>query len=120
MSKKNILLIEDEQNIIELIKEIFSDIYNITEVQTGESGLELVKSRKFALVIVDIKLPGISGWEVVGTFKESREYADIPVVFLTAASPLEIKQHSGDHMVVHKPFEPEDLLDIVEKVLNES
>ncbi len=118
MNKKNILIIEDEENILELIRETLSLDYSVIKADTGEKGIEKVLDSDIAAVILDVKLPGISGWEVIRNFRKNADTRDIPVIFLTAVSKMEIAQKAGDNIVIKKPFDPEELLETVNNVLD--
>ncbi|MFO7810088.1 MAG: response regulator [Candidatus Delongbacteria bacterium] len=116
MSKKNILVIEDDENISELIEESLSEYYSVIKAETGEQGIEKAISRNVSAVILDIKLPGISGWEVVRNFRKNPDIRNIPVIFLTAVSEMEIQQQAANSIVIKKPFDPEELLGTVNNV----
>lgn len=117
MNKKNILVIEDERYIMELIKEILSEGYNVIEAVSGEEGIKKAFLRqKIDAVILDVKLPGISGWEVMDNFMRSNRMQEIPVVFLTAVSQMEIEQKAGDYIILKKPFDPEELAEVVDEI----
>ncbi len=116
MDKKNILVVEDEENIRELIEETLAARYSVVKACTGEEGIEIAVSSDIDAVILDVKLPGKSGWKVIRDFRLNSRIGEIPVVFLTAVSKMEIEQNAGDNIVINKPFDPEELIEIVDKV----
>jgi DNA-binding response OmpR family regulator len=117
MDKKNILVIEDEENILELIKETLSERYSVVKAQSGEEGMEIALSSDIDAVILDVKLPGKSGWEVIRYFRQNSKMSKVPVVFLTAVSKREREQKAQDYLVLTKPFNPEELINVVDRVI---
>lgn len=115
---KHILVVEDEKEISELIKTFLevSD-YRVTVAEDGNRGLKLFKETHPDLVLLDIMLPGIDGYEVC---KEIRKEADTPVIMLTALADEEeqIRGYElGIDEYVTKPFSIHILLKKVEAVM---
>ena len=116
--KKNILLIEDEQSIANTIcYALETESFNVTWKMLGIEGISCVKENDISLVILDVGLPDISGFEVCKTI---RTFSDIPIIFLTARKEevdrvvgLEI---GADDYVV-KPFSPRELVARVKVIL---
>ncbi len=110
-----ILIVEDEKAINDLIKRNLTLVgHECEQVYNGLDAIELVSSRPFDLVILDIMLPGASGYEVIG------EIRDTPVIFLTAKATLEdrltgLRLGADDYIV--KPFEMLELIERVNAVL---
>ena len=81
---KKILIIEDDKFLRELISQkILKEGYEIVEAVDGEKGLESVKSEKPDLVLLDLILPGIDGFEVLDRIKSDPEVSEIPVIILS-------------------------------------
>jgi len=88
--KKNILIIEDDEFFRELIsKKLISSGFKITEAIDGKTGLLRVKESKPDLILLDILLPGIDGFEVLSTLKEDSGTLSIPVIILSNLSSKE-------------------------------
>lgn len=110
-----ILIVEDEKAINHLIKRNLTLVgHECEQVYNGLDAIELISSRPFDLVILDIMLPGASGYEVIGEIK------DTPVIFLTAKARLEdrltgLRLGADDYIV--KPFEMLELIERVNAVL---
>lgn len=110
-----ILIVEDEKAINDLIRRNLTLVgHECEQVYNGLDAIELVSSRPFDLVILDIMLPGASGYEVIGEIK------DTPVIFLTAKAKLEdrltgLRLGADDYIV--KPFEMLELIERVNAVL---
>ena len=81
---KTILIIEDDKFLRELIaQKLFKEGYNIIEAIDGEEGIKKVKEEKPDLVLLDLILPGIDGFEVLSQIKEDPSLAQIPVIILS-------------------------------------
>ncbi len=82
--KKKILIVEDDRFLRELIaKKIKEQGYDVSEAGDGESGLKLIKETKLDLILLDLILPGIDGFQVLKNIKQDPETADIPVIILS-------------------------------------
>lgn len=109
---KNILLVEDEENLHEAIK-LNLDIegYNITSAFQGKEAIVKSKEKKFDLIILDVMLPDVNGFDICETIRLNDELT--PILFLTAKSDSEDKikglSIGGDDYLT-KPFNIEELL----------
>jgi len=82
------ILIVDDNPVSGMIIEVYlqPDNYQIYHIDNGEKALKLVKVIKPDLIILDIMMPGISGFEVCNTLKNDKDTEDIPVLFISACS----------------------------------
>jgi len=106
-SKQRILLIDDSHLQVEALSNILSPQYTLKTANTGEDGLALIKKYNIDLIILDLFLPGMSGFEVLCHLKESEETKHIPVIFITSSNSDqdEIKGLAlGAVDYVRKPF----------------
>lgn len=112
-----ILVIEDSPDVTEMLTELLSDEgYEVTCTVDGESGLKAMTS-KISLVILDIGLPGMQGWDVLSIF---RKVTSVPILILSAQDEWEkrvkgLKGGADDYLT--KPFQPEELLARIEALL---
>lgn len=84
---KKILIIEDERKISKLLKINFtSEGYEVDIAHTGEQGLDKIDSFKPDLIILDVMLPGMDGWEICKKIKSNPAYKKISVLILTAST----------------------------------
>lgn len=118
-SKPAILVVDDVYNDCETLADIFENNgYRVLKADSGYRALELIKERKFGLVFMDIKMPGLDG---VQTFLEARKIdPDIPVVMTTGyhVHDLESKAlDNGASYCLHKPFQAEEALLVAERIL---
>ena len=82
--EKNILIIEDDEFFRELItKKLLSSGFGISQAIDGQSGIEKAKEVKPDLILLDLLLPGVDGFEVLSTLKSSPDTSSIPVVILS-------------------------------------
>lgn len=106
---KNILIVEDEEYMLNLLKIHLSDEYNITEAKDGQIALDYIENQVFDLVVLDIMLPHVDGWTVCERILKK---GDTPIIMLTARSELYDKVKglelgADDYLI--KPFEFEEL-----------
>jgi DNA-binding response OmpR family regulator len=119
---KKILCIEDEPEMIDLIRLILSRRgFEISGANGGKEGLEMVRREHPDLVLLDLMMPQIDGWEVYQQMKSDPALKTIPVIVVTAKAQsidkvLGLQIAKVDDYIT-KPFSPQDLLASVDKVL---
>jgi DNA-binding response OmpR family regulator len=120
---KHILCIEDEPDMIELIQIILRRHgYNVSGATGGEEGLRMVREMMPDLVLLDLMMLDMGGWEVYQQMKSDDKTKNIPVIVVTAKAQS-IDKVLGLHIAkvddyITKPFSPSDLLESVSKVLS--
>jgi len=81
----NILLVDDEPSNLTALESILDSAdYNLTKVQSGPEALMALLTGDFALLVLDIEMPGMNGWELAQLIKERKKSQHIPIIFLTA------------------------------------
>jgi DNA-binding response OmpR family regulator len=116
--KTKVLVVDDDVNICELVRlYLEKDGYEVQTVYNGKSGIEAFGEFTPSIVVLDIMLPGIDGWQVC---RELRKISNIPIIMLTAKGEtfdkvLGLELGADDYMV--KPFEPKELVARVKAVL---
>ena len=121
-SKPKILIIEDTQAMIDFVRFVLEQNgFDVTSARGGQEGLDQVRQERPALILLDLMMPGMSGWEVYRRLRTDDEFKDIPVIVVTAkgqkidkAIGLQIAR-VDDYII--KPFPPSDLLDSINRVL---
>lgn len=117
--KQRILIVEDEAQMCELLDSFFSDRgYHVTTVQKGEEAVARLEEENYALVITDIKLPGMSGLELLARIR--LDWQDVAVVIMTAFSSISSAVEAmklGAEDYIGKPFQLDELAITVEKAL---
>ena len=122
MTGKMILCIEDEPQMIDLIKLILETKgYEVLGAEGGQQGLDLMRTEKPDLILLDLMMPEMDGGDVFHHMKEEVELRDLPVIVVTAkAAPIDkvlwINVAKVDDYVT-KPFGPRELVESVETVL---
>ena len=121
MQKKTILVVDDSILVrFVVIDELKKLGYESISANTGEKAIKLSKSKKPGLILLDVMLPDINGFEVCKRLKEDPDTRYIPVIFMTAKDkPQDIdagKQAGGNGYLV-KPFESEELSRVLTKYL---
>ena len=120
--KKKVVCVEDESEIIDLIRLILGRKgFDLTGATGGLEGLETIRRVKPDLVLLDLMMPDMDGWEVYQQMKADPELKNIPVIVVTAKAQS-IDKILGLHIAkvddyVTKPFGPQELLQSVERVL---
>jgi signal transduction histidine kinase/CheY-like chemotaxis protein len=122
-TRRSILYIEDNPANLDLVERIFTTLPNVTllSAQTPHAGLELAATRRPDLIVLDITLPGMSGYDLLARLKAMPETQHIPVVALTAlATPQDISHGlaAGFFRYVTKPIDVNAFLATVEEALN--
>jgi DNA-binding response OmpR family regulator len=109
-----ILVVDDVPDNLQLLLDLLkSKGYKIRPANTGELALASISARKPDLILLDLKLPGLNGFEVCKKLKADPETRDIPVIFLTARNDVIDKVaafEAGGADFVTKPFQPEEVL----------
>jgi two-component system response regulator VicR len=120
--KKRVLCIEDDTEMIDLIRLILERKgFEVLEAVGGKEGLEVSRREMPDLILLDLMMPEVDGWEVFRQLRADEQLKDIPVIVVTAkAQSIDIVL--GLHIAkvdgyVTKPFGPQELLKSVNKVL---
>ncbi|HID61516.1 MAG TPA: response regulator [Anaerolineae bacterium] len=120
--KKKVLCIEDEPEMIDLIRLILERKgFEVVGAVGGAEGLEVIRREMPDLILLDLMMPEVDGWEVFRQMRADEQLKDIPVIVVTAKAQS-IDKVLGLHIAkvddyVTKPFGPQELLNSVNKVL---
>jgi DNA-binding response OmpR family regulator len=121
---KRVVCVEDEPEMIDLVRLILSRKgFSVIGANGGIEGLETVRREKPDLVLLDLMMPDMDGWEVYQQMKADADLREIPVVVVTAKAQS-IDKVLGLHIAkvddyITKPFGPQELLESVEKIIGE-
>jgi len=110
LSNSMVLVVDDTEANIDILVETLGDDYDIVVAMDGESALESIESDLPDLILLDIMMPGMDGYEVCSRLKADKKTRDIPVVFITALSRDEDEAKGlalGAVDYISKPFNPE-------------
>lgn len=115
MAQQKLLIVDDQYGIRILLNEIFQkEGYQTFQAANGVQALDIVKNEQPGLVVLDMKIPGMDGLEILKRVK--KDYPDIKVIIMTAYGELDMIQEAIDHgAVTHfsKPFDIEEILSAV-------
>lgn len=118
--RPQILYIDDDGNQLALVQRLLSDRYELLTAESGWKGLQIIKEIKLDLVLLDINMPEMNGYEVCASIQANRETAVIPVIFLTATGEEQDRARAfavggADYLV--KPVQKPKLVEIIQKHL---
>jgi CheY-like chemotaxis protein len=120
---RKVVCIEDESEMIDLVSLILrKQRVQVVGALGGHQGLEKIRTEKPDLVLLDLRMPVMNGWDVYKQMRASNDMKDIPVVVLTAMAnsldePLNPKSNGIDDFIT-KPFRPMRLIESVNRALN--
>ncbi|MGH7681437.1 MAG: HD domain-containing phosphohydrolase [Candidatus Eiseniibacteriota bacterium] len=119
-AKRSILVIDDDRRVLELLQiSLTQNGFKVTTAGTGEDGLESVRREPPDLVILDLRLPRKTGFEVCAALKSSKDTAQIPIIMVSASAEVDSRlqglMHGADDYMT-KPFSPKELLIKVRRI----
>ena len=121
---KKILIVEDEPGVVAAIRFLMEQQgYVVWVAEKGEDALDLISKNKPHLVLLDIMLPGLSGWEVCEMIRLNSDYRDVKIVFLTARRDEDDITKGlalGANAYITKPFNNDQLVAKVRALLQDA
>ncbi|MGB9840540.1 winged helix-turn-helix domain-containing protein [Thermovenabulum sp.] len=121
MANEKILIVDDEPNILELLKfNLENNGFKVIKALNGEQALELIKLEKPDLILLDVMLPGIDGYELCKILRRKTDTSEIPIILITAKNEeidkiLGLEIGADDYIT--KPFSVRELIARVKAVL---
>ena len=119
--KKRILIVEDERHISKLVKVILEkNSFEVLQAFDGQGGIDAAKKEKPDLIILDVMMPGMDGFEVAERLNRMKETKGIPIIMLSSAAQFKDKMkglESGAADYITKPFDKNELVAKVKKHL---
>jgi len=112
MTKPMLLLADDNEEILEFLEHELNEKYTVIKALNGQEALDLLKEHAVQLLISDVMMPVMDGFELCRIIKTNLEYSHIPVILLTAKNTLQSKIEGlemGADAYIEKPFSPEYL-----------
>jgi DNA-binding response OmpR family regulator len=121
MEKQKILLVDDEEDILDFLELILEEQgYSIIKANSGKEALASAQVHRPELILLDVMMPEMDGWEVLKLLKADEEVADIPVAMLTARTEMKDKiqgLQEGAIDYICKPFSTKELLEKLQVIL---
>jgi len=118
---KRILVVDDDEMVLMALEELLKpEGYDIEAVSSGVEALKRLDEESYDLLILDVIMPEINGFELCERIREKEKYKEIPIVFLTAKSRDEDKirgLEAGANLFLSKPISPDKLIMIVSDTL---
>ena len=118
-----ILIVDDDITNLKFLNEILEDDYQLHSVSTGEDALNLMDEFNPRIILLDVMLPGISGYQVCKEIRSNEKHSDTGIILISAKAMVNERQkgyEAGADDYITKPFDHEELLDKIEVMLNRS
>ncbi|MCJ7745695.1 MAG: response regulator [Actinobacteria bacterium] len=124
MDRRKILVVDDDPTMVKLINvNLKLNNYAVIEAISGEQALDIVSKEPLDLVVLDIMMPGVDGWEVLKRIREDADTEELPVILVTAKTQdsdvIRGWELGADEYVI-KPFNPLLLVEVIKMVLDRS
>jgi DNA-binding NtrC family response regulator len=118
MSGGVVLVVEDKENMLELVKQILAPHHDVVTAADGTGALALLQARAFDVVLTDVRMPGADGFEVVRLTKERWPTTEVIMMTAFASIPNAVEAiRLGAYDYIQKPFDPDDLSLVVARAL---
>ena len=118
---RKVLVIDDEPGIIEIVEaNLEGDGFEVISASNGKEGLEKIKNEQPELVVLDVMMPEMDGWEVLRSLEQDEATAGLPVIMLTAKAADEdyiFGLEEGAVEYITKPFLPQELVNRIKITL---
>jgi len=119
--RPNVVAIDDDPKLLELLREGLTDDYEVHCATNAQDGLRLIEDKVPSVVLLDIEMPGMDGYAICETIRETAWVRHIPVIFLTGHSGDAFASNAskaGGDAFMTKPFTFPDLIATIEKLRN--
>ena len=119
MENKKVLIVDDEENVRRLLRRMLRNKYIVLEAKDGEVAIDIARSQRPDIILMDIMMPNIDGYTACHTIKKDPVTKTIPVVMVTAVGQelnKVLAKEMGADGYITKPFSLRDLLDTIDKL----
>lgn len=106
--RKHIVVVDDNPVNLDLAESVLQVDYRLTKLESGEALLDFLKQKKPDMILLDIQMPGLSGYETLEQIRQRKEWKDIPVIFLTGQNDVQSERMGfrlGAKDFIRKPFD---------------
>lgn len=120
---KKILIIDDDKMILKLADYVLKDEYEVKCANSGIDGIDMIQDFQPDLIMLDIEMPMMNGFEVMSLVKQNKKWNSIPILMFTSSADRETvlkAKRLGVNDYIVKPFLPEKLLESVEKTFGKN
>ncbi|MBL7072852.1 MAG: response regulator [Candidatus Omnitrophica bacterium] len=119
---KKILIVDDELDILEVLTfRLSKEGYSVVTAASGQEALEQLEKEVPSLILLDIRMPDINGYEICKRVKTGKKWKHIPIIMLTASSMLKVEKAVEKYKVegfLIKPFDYEKLLEKIKEFIS--
>lgn len=118
--RKTVLVVDDEESIRSLVRKVLSSRYAILEASNGKEGIEVARTYKPDLVLMDIMMPNTDGYTACHEIKKDKTTSKIPVVMVSAVGHelnVKLSTEMGARAHLTKPFDVHRLLEEVQQII---
>ncbi len=115
--KKTILVVDDTPENIDILSGILSDRYFVKAAINGDIALKIINNHHLDLILLDIMMPEMDGYEVLKQIKENTITSGIPVIFVTANEKHNLEYNQNIEGYLQKPIDPNTTLELIENIL---
>lgn len=119
-NKPTILVVDDHVELLDFIADDLSEYYHVLKAQHGGDAMQILEASPVQLIVSDVMMPEIDGYELCQRIKSNVEYSHIPIILLTAKNTLQSKikgLEQGADAYIEKPFSPEHLYAQIQSLL---
>jgi len=119
MTAQLILVVDDDAAILDLVAQVLAEEgYNVLTSSTGRMAITLAAAHRPQLILLDLMMPELNGWQVVHALKSSTQTQAIPILLLSARRDIDkTADELGVTAYLEKPFDLEELLSSVQRIL---
>ena len=121
MEKKKIMIVDDDREFLEELKEALSSSgYDTTAVSEADKALEIAEATRPELVLLDLKMPHKSGFQLAGELKQRREFQHVPIIAMSAFyknGDFALMEVHGIRKCLKKPLYPQDVIEEIKQAL---
>lgn len=118
------MIVDDDQDIVEILRALLeTEGYDVIEAFNGKEGIDKAYQHMPHLILLDIMMPVLDGWQVCQRLKACKKTSNIPITIITAKNEQEDRNRAkkeGADDYITKPFQPEDLILRIQKSIRES
>lgn len=121
--KPKILIVDDDQTNLRFLNEVLGDDYEVQSVSSGEDALKMISGFLPDAVLLDIMLPGISGYDVCTKIRKDEAFSKTKIILISAKAMEKEKKmglESGGDAYITKPFDHVNLLEKLNQTLNKA
>ena len=118
MPRRCVMLVEDDGSIREFLTLVLeSHGYDVAAARDGQEALDLLEETVPDVVLTDLEMPRLDGWQLISTLRFDPVVSQVPVIVISAAVGPLSQDDLGVHAVIEKPFLVENLIQVLETVL---